>query len=68
MAKLLGTLPDAPQALPADEVLAHFGVLASKGLADEEARHRLNVFGPTPLCRLAKPADSSFCCISSEAP
>ena len=45
MNKPLRTLPDAPQALPADEVLAHFGVSASKGLADEEARHRLRVFG-----------------------
>ena len=45
MTKLLRTLPDVPQALPADEVLAHFGVSASKGLADEEALHRLKVFG-----------------------
>jgi len=54
MAKLLGTLPDAPQALPAEEVLAHFGVLASKGLADEEARHRLNVFGANTVVSTRK--------------
>jgi magnesium-transporting ATPase (P-type) len=47
--KTLTTLPDAPQALPASEVLAHFGVSASKGLADEEARHRLRVFGPNTV-------------------
>lgn len=45
MAKLLRMLPDAPHALPADEVMAHFGVSAIRGLADEEARHRLTVFG-----------------------
>ena len=45
MAKALTILPDAPQAQSASEVLAHFGVSASKGLADDEVRYRLNVFG-----------------------
>ena len=54
MAKPLITLPDAPQALPADEVLAHFGVSASKGLADEEARHRLKVFGSNTVVSTRK--------------
>ena len=54
MAKLLITLPDAPQALPAEEVLAHFGVSASKGLADEEARHRLKIFGSNTVVSTRK--------------
>ena len=54
MNKPLRTLPDAPQALPADEVLAHFGVSASKGLADEEARHRLRVFGANTVVSTRK--------------
>jgi Ca2+-transporting ATPase len=39
-------LPDGPQALPASEVLAWLGVSVNTGLADEEARHRRNIFGP----------------------
>ncbi len=54
MNKPLTTLPDAPQALPADEVLAHFGVSASKGLADEEAKHRLKVFGSNTVVSTRK--------------
>ena len=54
MTKPLKTLPDAPQALPADEVLAHFGVSASKGLADEEAKHRLKVFGSNTVVSTRK--------------
>src|SRR6516162_891828 len=54
MTKLLRTLPDVPQALPADEVLAHFGVSASKGLADEEALHRLKVFGANTVMSTRK--------------
>ena len=54
MAKALRTLPDAPQALPASEVLAHLGVSASKGLADEEVRHRLKVFGSNTVVSTRK--------------
>ncbi|HTM74516.1 MAG TPA: cation-transporting P-type ATPase [Pseudolabrys sp.] len=57
MTKLSGTLPDAPQALPADEVLAHFGVLAGNGLADEEARHRLKVFGANTVVSTRKASE-----------
>ncbi len=41
--------PDAPQAQPADEVLAHFGVSAASGLADEEAKRRLQIYGPNTI-------------------
>ena len=54
MTQPVRTLPDAPQALPADEVLAHFGVSADKGLADEEARHRLGVFGANTVLSTRK--------------
>ena len=54
MTKPLRPLPDAPQALPADEVLAHFGVSPGKGLADEEARHRLKVFGANTVVSTRK--------------
>ena len=54
MNKPLTTLPDAPHAQPADEVLAHFGVSASKGLADEEIRHRLKVFGSNTVVSTRK--------------
>ena len=54
MAKALKTLPDAPQALPADRVLTRLGVSASKGLADEEARHRLKEFGPNTVVSTRK--------------
>ena len=54
MAKTLTTLPDAPQALPASEVLAQLGVSASKGLADEDARHRLKVFGSNAVVSTRK--------------
>ncbi|MGC2780365.1 MAG: cation-transporting P-type ATPase, partial [Bradyrhizobium sp.] len=54
MARLLRTLPDIPQAQPVDDVLAHFGVSASKGLADEEARHRLKVFGSNTVVSTRK--------------
>jgi P-type Ca2+ transporter type 2C len=57
MTKRLRTLPDAPQALPADEVLAHFGVSASNGLADEEARHRLKVFGANTVVSTRKASE-----------
>jgi Ca2+-transporting ATPase len=54
MAKALRTLPDAPQALSASEVLAHLGVSVSKGLADKEVRHRLNVFGSNTVVSTRK--------------
>jgi Ca2+-transporting ATPase len=41
--------PDAPQALPADEVLAHLGVSVASGLADEEVKRRLQTFGPNTI-------------------
>jgi P-type Ca2+ transporter type 2C len=56
MANALRTLPDAPQALSASEVLAHLGVSVSKGLADEEVRHRLNVFGSNTVVSTRKPS------------
>ncbi|MGC1981972.1 MAG: cation-transporting P-type ATPase [Pseudolabrys sp.] len=54
MTKPLKPLPDAPQALPVDEVLAHFGVSTSKGLADDEARHRLKIFGANTVVTTRK--------------
>jgi len=41
--------PDAPQALPADAVLAHLGVSVASGLADEEVKRRLQTFGPNTI-------------------
>jgi Ca2+-transporting ATPase len=41
--------PDAPQALPADEVLAHLGVSVASGLSDEEVKRRLQTFGPNTI-------------------
>ena len=35
-------------------MLAHFGVSASKGLADEEARHRLKIFGSNTVVSTRK--------------
>ena len=54
MTKPLKPLPNAPQALPVDEVLAHFGVSTSKGLADDEARHRLKIFGANTVVTTRK--------------
>ena len=54
MAKALRTLPDAPQAQSASEVLAHLGVSASKGLADEEVRRRLKLFGSNTVVSTRK--------------
>jgi Ca2+-transporting ATPase len=42
-------LPAAPQALPADEVLAHLGVSVTSGLADEEVKRRLQIFGSNTI-------------------
>ena len=54
MAKALITLPNGPQALSANEVLAQLGVSASKGLADEEVRRRLHVFGANTIVSTRK--------------
>ena len=54
MATALKTLPDAPHAQPAGAVLARLGVSASKGLADEEIRHRLKVFGSNTVVSTSK--------------
>ncbi len=54
MTKALRTAVDAPQALPVDEVLARLGVSASRGLADEEVRHRLKVFGSNTVVSTRK--------------
>jgi Ca2+-transporting ATPase len=53
-ARTLQTLPDAPQALPADEVLAHLGVSVGNGLADEEVRRRIETFGPNTIVATRK--------------
>ncbi len=42
-------LPDAPHALPADEVLAALDVSAGAGLDDEEVRRRTQVFGTNTI-------------------
>jgi Ca2+-transporting ATPase len=47
-------LPDAPQALPVDEVLAHLGVSVAGGLADEEVKRRLKTFGPNMIAARRK--------------
>jgi P-type Ca2+ transporter type 2C len=54
MAKGSTTLPDAPHALSASEMLAHLGVSASKGLAEEEARRRLKIFGSNTVVSTRK--------------
>ena len=54
MAKALRTLPDAPQAQSASEVLANLGVSASKGLADEDVRRRLKAFGSNTVVSTRK--------------
>ena len=54
MATALKTLPDAPHAQPAGEVLARLGVSASKGLADEEIRRRLKLFGSNTVVSTSK--------------
>jgi Ca2+-transporting ATPase len=54
MPKAARTLPDAPQALSADEVLAGLGVSVSNGLAGDEARHRLKVFGSNTVMSTRK--------------
>jgi P-type Ca2+ transporter type 2C len=50
----LQALPDAPQALRADEVLAHLGVSVARGLSDEEVRRRLAAFGPNIIASRRK--------------
>jgi Ca2+-transporting ATPase len=54
MAKALITLPDLPQALSATEVLTHLGVSPNEGLADEEAKQRLKVFGSNTVVATRK--------------
>ena len=49
IANQLQKLPAAPQALPADEVLAQLGVAVVGGLADEEVKRRLKTFGPNTI-------------------
>jgi P-type Ca2+ transporter type 2C len=54
MAKALRTLPDAPQALSATEVLTHLGVSPNEGLPDKEVKQRLKVFGPNTVVATRK--------------
>ena len=54
MATALKTLPDAPHAQPAGGVLACLGVSASEGLADEEIRRRLKLFGSNTVVSTSK--------------
>jgi Ca2+-transporting ATPase len=42
-------LPDAPQALTVDEVLAHLSASVASGLVDEEVKRRLKTFGPNTI-------------------
>ncbi len=48
------TVLDAPQALPASEVLARLGVSPGKGLADEEISHRQKIFGSNAVVSTRK--------------
>jgi Ca2+-transporting ATPase len=54
MAKALVTLPDAPQTLAAQEVLARLGVSASQGLTEEDVEFRLKRFGSNTLVSTRK--------------
>jgi Ca2+-transporting ATPase len=47
-------LPQAPHALPADEVLANMGVSVAMGLGEGEARQRQKVFGPNTIASKRK--------------
>jgi Ca2+-transporting ATPase len=49
IANIAQRLPDAPQALTVDEVLAHLGASVASGLADEEVKRRLKTFGPNTI-------------------
>ncbi len=54
MTKALRTALDVPQALPAGEVLARLGVSTSTGLADEEVKRLLKVFGSNTVLSTRK--------------
>ena len=47
-------MPNCPQALSSGEVLTRLGVSASEGLADEEVRDRLKVFGSNTVVSTRK--------------
>ncbi len=54
MTQAVTTLPDAPQARSARDVLTELGVSTGTGLADQDVKRRLSVFGPNTVVSTRK--------------